>query len=116
MVDRDEFAEESWTPEVQARLASLPRERMAPDELKMRTMDALRARGSLGSRAATRQGRALALLAAASLIFAAGALVGYAAARRSTTPATETRATTSQDVARAGTPTASSPKRHVIWY
>jgi hypothetical protein len=116
MVDRDEFAEEIWTPDEQARLASLPLERVAPDELKARTMDALRARGLLGLRSGKRPGRILAVLAAASLIFAAGALVGYAAARRSTPPATETRATTSQDVARASGPTTVSPKRHVIWY
>jgi hypothetical protein len=116
MVDRDEFAEDSSTPEEKARLASLPRERTSPDELKARTMDALRARGLLGLRSGKRPGRVLAILAAASLIFAAGALVGYAAARRSTTPATDIRATTSQDVARAGAPTANSPARHVIWY
>jgi len=116
MVARDDFVEDGWTPEEQARLASLPSERVAPAELKARTMDALHARGLLGSRSAMRPGGLLALLAAASLIFVTGALVGYAAARRSTTPANETRTTTSQDVARAGATTTNPPARHVIWY
>lgn len=117
MVGRDEFTEDDWTPEERALLASLPTERTASDALKRRTMDALHSRRLLGTRTTTAPKRILALVAAASLIFITGALVGYAVAQRSTKPVDATRTATSQDVARAGGATTNNPPaRHVVWY
>jgi hypothetical protein len=117
MAGHDDSTEDDWMPEESARLASLPKTRIAPNELKVRTTEALHRQGLLGSRSATRPARILALIAAASLIFISGALVGFAAARRTTEPSGETRAVTAQDVARAGGAASNnSPTRHVVWY
>ena len=117
MAGHDDFTEDDWTPEESARLASLPKERIAPSELKARTMEALHRRRLLGSRSAAGPARMLALIAAASLIFITGALVGFAAARRTTEPAGESRARTAQDVARAGGAASNTPPtRYVVWY
>jgi hypothetical protein len=112
----DESVSEQWTPEDSARLASLPRERIPPHELKRRTMEAARSAGYLRS-TPRRAGLTLALIAAASLIFVAGALLGYALARRAT-PESRTTASTRTDglASTQGFNIQVDSGRHVVWY
>lgn len=133
MATHNEFTEDDWTPEERALFASLPSERIPPSELKTRTIDAVLRHAAPARRPIASRRRAFLLAAASSLIFIAGAFVGYAAARRSLHPVNESRmATTRQEVARAGsesssanptgtglntsTTTNSQPTRHVVWY
>jgi hypothetical protein len=116
MTPHDEFTEDDWTPDERALFAALPQERIPPGELKARTTDALRRRGLLDHQPVARSTHVLALVAAASAIFIAGALVGYAAAQRSVRPIDNTRAATRHDVAEAPADGSNPPTRHVVWY
>ena len=116
MGTHDEFTEDDWTPEERALLASLPRERIPPSQLKARTIDTIR-RGGAFERPHLASRRTVALIAAACLIFIAGTLVGYAAARRATRPSNEARTGTRQAVAKTESETTiNQPMRNVIWY
>jgi hypothetical protein len=117
MRSHDEFTEDEWTPEERAQLVSLPTERIPPSELKGKTMDAVRRNGFVGRQRIVTPRRVLALVAAASLIFIAGALVGYAAARRTARPADDGRVANREAVANAeNSKTNSQQTRHVVWY
>lgn len=116
MSTHDESMNDDWTAEDQARLASLPRERIPPHDLKRRTIEAARAAGHLRSKRG-RPGLTIALLAAASLIFAAGTLLGYALAQRSAQPPKTTASTRTDGLAAAqGFRINTDPGRHVVWY
>jgi len=116
MTAHDDFTKDDWTPEERALFASLSQGRIPSNELKARTTDALRRRGLLERQPRARSTRILALLAAASAIFIAGALVGFAAAQRSVRPINNARTATRQDVAEAAAPSSNPPTRHVVWY
>jgi len=116
MTAHDDFTEDDWTPEERALFASLPPERIPPSQLKARTIDALRRRELLDRQPVARPIHVLALVAAASVIFIAGALVGYAAAQRSVRPIDNTRTATRHDVAEAPANGSNPPTRHVVWY
>lgn len=131
MRPHEEFLEDDWTPEERERLASLPAERIPPSELKTRTVAALRRGGLVDGSAsgmlemtdrATRRSRATlamaaALVAAASLIFIAGALVGYVAARRAARTTDESRTASREAVANAREAGSTlQPRSHVVWY
>ena len=118
MATHDDFNEDEWTPEESALLASLPRERVPSAALKARTTDAVRRLAGatpIGHRSSR---RALMLAAAACLIFIAGAVVGFAAAKRAARPSTEPPvAATGHAVARSNAPVLIlQPTRHVVWY
>jgi len=112
----DEFNEHEWTVEERAMFASLPEERIPPAALKTRTREAIRRSGLIATQTVWAPRRALALIAAASLIFVAGALIGYAMAQRSAKRLDDARVANRQEVARAVSDTNSQPKRHVVWY
>ena len=116
MSTHDESLNDEWTAEDQARMASLPRERTPPSDLKRRTIESARASGHLRSRS-KRAGLTLALLAAASAIFVAGALLGYVLAQRAT-PQAKTTASTRRDglASTQGFTINTAFGRHVVWY
>jgi hypothetical protein len=109
--------DDDWTPDERALLASLPAERIPPTTLKARTTDSLRQRGLLRDR--PRSPRPLiALLAAAGLIFIAGAAVGYViAASRPKNAIADPGIATRQAVAQADSVAIKAqPVRHIVWY
>jgi hypothetical protein len=120
MADHDaEFAESGeWTLEENALRAALPMEKSPSPELKRRTVEELSRRALLGGSVAHSNRRVFALLAAASVIFIAGAFVGYAAAQRSAKPVDDARmANAPQAVAKAASvKTDSQPTRYIVWY
>jgi hypothetical protein len=86
-MDYDQQFDNEWTPEELAQLRALDSERTPTAALKGRTVSSLRARNLIGARRSAGFRSAFAL-AAASVVFAAGTVVGYAAgARRATSPA-----------------------------
>ena len=118
MARHDEFNENEWTPEESALFASLPLERVPSAELKARTTDAVRHHVGTTRIEHRSSRRALMLAAAACLIFIAGAVVGFAAARRATRPSTEPPvAANGQAVARSSAPILIlQPTRQAVWY
>lgn len=115
--EHESFDQNEWTPEERAQLDALTRELAPRPEVKTRTIGALRRDGQLRPARDVSPRLVAALLLAASLVFTAGALVGYAAAqRRVSTPETAAKAS-QHDFARVDSDTtASSPVRHVVWY
>ena len=107
---------DDWTADDAVRLASLPPKRIPPHDLKRRTIEAARAAGYLHSRRRS-TAPTLGLIAAASLIFVAGALLGYALARRGA-PQPKTTASTRTDgfASTQGFKINIDPGRHVVWY
>lgn len=117
MTAHDDCNEDEWTPDENALLASLPRERVPSPELKVRTLDAVRHNvGATIGRGSSR--KTFILAAAACLIFIAGALVGFAAARRVARPSNEPPvAASNRSVARSDAPILIlQPEGHVVWY
>jgi len=117
MTANDEYSDDEWSPDEDALMASLPRERVPSAELKARTLEAVRHVGAttVGRRSSR---NTFILAAAACLIFIAGAVVGFAAARRSARPPNEPPVTASnRAVARSDTPILIlQPEGHVVWY
>lgn len=118
MNKQDEFLEgDEWSAEERAQLESLANERIPSHALKGRTIAALHNHGFLAAAPASASPRrTIALLAAASLIFIAGALVGYLAARSAPAPAVEPRMANREQVAQAESVNNTKPVRHVVWY
>ena len=116
MATHDDFNENEWTPEERALFDALPTDRIPPIGLKARTIDAVGLRRPNATWMSPRSMMAIAV--AASLIFIAGALVGFAAARRVAKPINDARAKTQTEaVVRADSPTSNNqPTRHVVWY
>jgi len=118
MTRNDEYSDDEWTPEENALFAALARERVPSAELKARTLDAVR--HSVGATTIGRGSsrKTFILAAAASLIFLAGAIVGFAAARRVGRSSSEPPATASnRAVARSDAPILIlQPEGHVVWY
>jgi hypothetical protein len=86
-MDYDHKFDNEWTPEELAQFRALDLERAPSAALKARTVSSLRARNLIGARWSPSL-RSVLALAAASVVFAAGTAVGYAAgARRATVPA-----------------------------
>ena len=118
MSTHDEFPhDDGWTLDEQTLLASLPAERIPPSELKARIAESMRQRGLLRGESRSSPRRLIALLAAAGLIFIAGAAVGYVAANRSHNENNDPRVATRQAVAQADTAaTKVQQVRHIVWY
>jgi hypothetical protein len=115
--DRRSFDENEWTAEERARFAALSTERLPPAELEQRTAQALRSRGLLGPRTRFSGPMIIGLLLAASIVFAAGVLAGYAAANRRPSATPERAVATSRSVARLDSVDSSLQRtRHVVWY
>jgi hypothetical protein len=111
------FDDNEWTPEERARLGALSADRLPPAELKHRTASALRERGLLRGEVRLSSRVVIGLLLAASVVFAVGALVGYAAANRRPAVAPETTVAATREVAKIDSPPApAKPARHVVWY
>jgi hypothetical protein len=116
MNDNEEFLEEShWSRDETILMSTLARERIPSHELKGRTIAALHQNGFLASPSGSPR-RTIALLAAASVIFIAGALVGYFAARRAPAAEVPSRMANREQVAQAESATNTQPVRHVVWY
>ena len=117
MSKQDQFFEgDEWSADESAQLRSLARERIPSHELKGKTVAALHSHGFLAAQASGSPRRMIALLAAASVIFIAGALVGYFAARRSPAPEVQPRMANREQVAQAESVNNNQPVRHVVWY
>lgn len=85
-MDYDQQFDNEWTPEELAQLRALDSERAPTAALKARTVSSLKARNLMGARWSPGL-RSVLALAAASVVFVAGTVVGYAAgARRATVP------------------------------
>ena len=82
MTIHDDYPDDEFTPEENALLASLPRERAPSVELKARTLDAVRHHTGMAAIERGFSRNTFVLAAAACLIFIAGAVIGFAAARR----------------------------------
>ena len=117
MSTQDEFQSgDDWTSDENSLLASLPSERIPPDELKARTMESMTQHGLLREPSSSR-GRLVPMLAAACVIFIAGAAVGYVAATRASKQPDDSRVATRQAVAQAdSTAPQTQPVRHIVWY
>lgn len=118
MTAHDDYSEDDWTPDENALLASLPRERVPSAELKARTLDAVRHPIGLTTIERRSSRNAFILAAAACLIFIAGAVVGFAAARRVARPSNVPPvAASNRAVARSDAPILIlQPEGHVVWY
>ena len=118
MTAHDEYNEDEWTPEENGLLASLPRERVPSAELKVRTLDAVRLNVGATTIGRGSSRKTFILAAAACLIFIAGAVVGFAAARRVARPSNEPPvAASNRAVARSDAPILIlQPEGHVVWY
>lgn len=118
MATHDEFNDEKWTPDEKALFAALPREHTPSADLKARTTEAVRHQLDATTFDRRSSRRALILAAAASLIFVAGAVVGFAVAKTAARPTPEPPvASTGQAVARANTPILIvQPAGRAIWY
>jgi hypothetical protein len=115
--DHEAFDENEWTADEQARFAALSSERLPPAALKQRTMRALGNRALLGRRTTISPPLIVGLLLAASVVFAVGALVGYAAAnRRPSEGPTPTVAATRAVAQLDSADSANRHTRHVVWY
>jgi len=114
--DHRTFEDDDWTADDLAHLGTLDAERAPGPELKRQTIDALRARALLRpGRYIT--GRIVAgMAAAASIIFALGAVAGYATATRLTAARASESVEPPRAVARADSTTTAVPKRQVVWF
>jgi anti-sigma factor RsiW len=114
--DDRSFDENEWTPEERAHIAALSAHRVPPAELKQRTLHALRAQGYIDRRRVPAW-IVVGGLIAATLVFGAGALVGYAAASRRSAPSVPTPVAATQSVAQLDSAAKATPAtRHVVWY
>ena len=117
MNTHDGFDNHEWATEERALFDSLPSSRIPSADLKRRTIEALNQGGRLKPRAFTTPKLVIALAAAACVIFAAGAIVGYAAAQRATKPTVDARTTNRRSVANADNENFDiQVTRHVVWY
>jgi hypothetical protein len=115
---------DGWTAEEGVRLAEVGQHRSPRDELKARTVAALRERRLIGLDAQRHLPRRLAigLAAAATIVFAAGVLAGYGIASRRRDDAgpnavTPVSSTAAREVARMDSAsTQASTGRHVVWF
>ena len=109
------FDENEWTPDELAQLRALDTERMPGASLKARTTRALRSEHLVGWRWHASP-RMLLVLAAASVVFVAGAIAGYAAgSRRAVARGASSPPPTA--IARADSAVvAPRPTRQVIWF
>lgn len=112
--DDRSFDENEWTSEERARLASLSTHRVPPAELKQRTIRALRDQGLVGRRRISTL-VVVGGLIAATIVFGAGAFVGYAAASRRAAPGASPTVTATRAVAQIDS-IDNAPARHVVWY
>jgi hypothetical protein len=115
--DQRSFDENEWTAEERASLAALSADRTPPSALKQRTVHALRDRGLLGKRSRFSTPMILGLLLAASVVFVAGALVGYVAANRRPPAMPERAVAVTRSVAQLDSADSAAQRtRHVVWY
>jgi len=115
--DHGSFDEHEWTDSERARLAALGSERVPPASLKQRTVRALRDRALIGRPARFSTPLIVGLLLAASVVFAAGALVGYTIANRRPSAAAEPTVASARSVAQLDSVDSTTRKaRHVVWY
>lgn len=115
--EHESFDQNEWTAEERAQLDALTRGLAPRPELKTRTILALRSGGHLHPRREISLRAIAGLLLAASLLFSAGALVGYTAAQRRATIRPTAPTATQREVARVDSDTAQpSSVRHVVWY
>jgi hypothetical protein len=115
--DERSFDENEWTAEERARFAALSAERQPPAEMEHLTMQALRSRGLLGRHSRFSAPMIVGLLLAASVVFVAGLLAGYAAASRRPAGPTEQSVASARSVARLDSVDSSLQRtRHVVWY
>jgi hypothetical protein len=115
-VSTDEFenTKDDWTAEERRLVEALPLERIPPHALKERTARAVR---GLSANSRRSPGWMMALVGAAAVIFAAGTLVGYVAATRTATPATDSQSSKREAVANAASQSPSIQQvRYVVWY
>ena len=115
MNDDRQFDDNEWTPQEIAQFRALHAERAPTATLKARTVGSLRREHLIGSRPRSIARTAVAL-PAASLVFAGGTVVGYAAgSRRATSQEAPTPPTSA--VARVdSTGIAPRQTRQVIWF
>ena len=109
------FDDNEWTPDELAQMRALDSERAPSMGLKTRTVSSLRARHLIGGHWSPGL-RSVFALAAASVVFVAGTVVGYAAgSRRATLPAVLVPPTA---VARVDSSASAQrqPTRQVIWF
>jgi hypothetical protein len=110
-----QFDDNEWTPEEIAQFRALHVERAPSATLKARTVGALRRDHLIGARWSP-GARSVLALAAASVVFAAGTMVGYAAGSRRAT-SQEAPAPPTSAVARVdSTGVAPRQTRQVIWF
>ena len=115
--EQESFDQNEWSSDERAQLDALTRELAPRPELKTRTILALRSNGQLRSARDISLRAVVGLLLAASLVFSAGALVGYTAARRHATTPVEAANPAQHEVARVDSDTTAAPAvRHVVWY
>lgn len=115
--DDRSFDENEWTPEERARLGALSAERVPRPELESRTVSALQQQGLLGGRRRISARFVVGALLAASAVFVAGALVGYAAANRRPAPSAPPTVASTRAVAQIeSTVVPAAPSKHVVWY
>jgi hypothetical protein len=116
--DHGSFDDDGWTPEERARIVALSSGQLPPAELKERTVSALRSRGLLVGQTRFSTPLILGLLLAASIVFAAGALVGFAAAnRRPEANVPDHAVASTRSVAQLDSAdSAARQTRHVVWY
>ena len=114
-MDYDQQFDNEWTPEELAQFRALDLERAPAPALKARTVSSLRARNLIGTRWSPGL-RSVLALAAASVVFAGGTVVGYAVgARRATVPAAVTPPPPA--LARVDSSNAARQQtRQVIWF
>ena len=108
MRDAERQAADEWTATEQDRLDALPRTRVPSDSLRTRTMAELRARRLVRQDAAATLPRAIWIAIAASLVFAAGGLVGYRFA--------VTRLEAQARLATMAESSTSANAGHVVWF
>lgn len=115
--DHRSFDENEWMPDERARFAGLTAERLPPPQVEQRTVAALRERGLIGRRTRFSPPLIIGLLLAASIVFAAGALVGYAAANRRPANAPGRAVASTRSVAQLDSADSTARRaRHVVWY
>ena len=115
--DQRSFDENEWTTDERARFVALSSERFPPPRLEQRTVAELRERGMLGRRPRFSPPVIVGLLLAASMVFTAGALVGYAAASRKPSDGPERAVSSTRSVAQIDSvDSATRRARHVVWY
>ena len=113
----DQFDDNEWTADERVQLDALATERRPSAALKARTLGVLRAEGIIQDRPRISMVMIASLALAASLVFAAGALVGYSAAARRTTETPERETASVRAVARNDSaPATAQASRHVVWF